>query len=193
MKSGKTVARFGLLVALALILSYLESLLPFSFGVPGIKLGLPNLVVIFALYRMGVRNAAILSLLRVALASILFGSVMSFAYSAVGAALSLLVMWGMKTSGRFGTAGVSVAGALAHNFGQILTAALLLETSRLAWYLPALCISGTAAGRRIQIEYDRAGTFFLHPVEQAAKILLGLLAGNLQAVNLEDAYAIVPP
>ena len=146
MKNGKTAARFGLLVAMALVLSYLESLVPVSFGVPGIKLGLPNLVVIFALYRMGVRDAAILSLLRVTLASILFGSVMSFAYSAVGAALSLLVMWGMKTTGRFGTAGVSVAGALAHNFGQILTAALLLETSRLVWYLPALCISGTVAG-----------------------------------------------
>ena len=146
MKHGKTVARFGLLVALALILSYLESLVPFSFGVPGIKLGLPNLVVIFALYRMRARDATILSLVRVVLASILFGSVMSFAYSAVGAVLSMLVMWRMKSTGRFSVAGVSVAGALAHNFGQILTAALLLETSRLVWYLPVLCVSGTAAG-----------------------------------------------
>ena len=142
----RTLTKMALLAAAALILGYIDSLIPLVPSVPGIKLGLPNLVVIFALYRMGFRDAAILSLLRVTLASILFGSVMSFAYSAVGAALSLLVMWGMKTTGRFGTAGVSVAGALAHNFGQILTAALLLETSMLVWYLPALCISGTAAG-----------------------------------------------
>ena len=144
---GKTVARFGLLIALALVLSYLESLLPLSFGVPGIKLGLPNLVVIFALYRLSPRSAAaVISLLRVLLVSVLFGSVMSLAYSAAGAVLSFLVMWVLKRSGKFGCTGISVAGAVAHNFGQILTAAVLLETSRLTWYLPVLCVSGTAAG-----------------------------------------------
>ena len=146
MRNGKNVARFGLLIALALILSYLESLLPFSFGVPGIKLGLPNLVVIFALYRLSPKAAAVISVLRVLLVSVLFGSVLSLAYSAAGAVLSFFVMWGMKRSGKFGCTGVSVAGAVAHNFGQILTAALLLETSRLTWYLPVLCISGTVAG-----------------------------------------------
>ena len=146
MRNGKTVARFGLLVALALILSYLESLLPFSFGVPGIKLGLPNLVVIFALYRLSPRSAATISILRVLLVAVLFGSVLSLAYSAAGAVLSFLVMWGLKRSGKFGCTGVSVAGAVAHNFGQIFMAALLLETGRLVWYLPVLCISGTVAG-----------------------------------------------
>ena len=146
MRNEKTIARFGLLIALALILSYLESLIPFSFGVPGIKLGLPNLVIIFALYRLSFRDAVLLSLIRVVLASILFGSILSFAYSAAGAVLSLLVMWGTKSSDRFSTTGVSVAGALAHNLGQILMAALLLETSRLAWYLPPLCVSGAVAG-----------------------------------------------
>ena len=146
MRDGKTLARFGLLIALALILSYLESLLPLSFGVPGIKLGLPNLVVIFALYRLSPRAAAVISVLRVLLVSVLFGSVLSLAYSAAGAVLSFLIMWGLKRSGKFSCTGVSVAGALAHNAGQILAAALLLETSRLAWYLPVLCISGTVAG-----------------------------------------------
>ena len=146
MINGKTVARFGLLVALALILSYLESLVPLSFGVPGIKLGLPNVVVVFALYRLSPKSAAIISLIRVLLAAVLFGSVLSLAYSAAGAVLSFLVMWGMQRSGKFSETGVSVAGALAHNAGQILAAALLLETSRLTWYLPALCISGTIAG-----------------------------------------------
>ena len=146
MRNGKNIARFGLLVALALILSYLESLVPLPFGVPGIKLGLPNLVVVFALYRLSPKSAAIISLIRVLLASVLFGSVLSLAYSAAGAVLSFLVMWGMQHSGKFGETGVSVAGALAHNFGQILAAALLLETSRLTWYLPVLCVSGTIAG-----------------------------------------------
>ena len=143
---GKAIARFGLLIALALVLSYLESLIPLSFTVPGIKLGLPNLVVIFALYRLSPKAAALISLLRVLLVSVLFGSVLSLAYSAAGAVLSFLVMWVMKRSGKFGCTGVSVAGAVAHNAGQILTAAVLLETSRLTWYLPVLCVSGTAAG-----------------------------------------------
>ena len=146
MRNGKTIARFGLLIALALVLSYLESLLPLSFGVPGIKLGLPNLVVIFALYRLSPRSAAVISLIRVLLSAVLFGSVLSLTYSAAGAVLSFLVMWGMQRSGKFGETGVSVAGAVAHNAGQILTAMLVLETGRLAWYLPVLCLSGTAAG-----------------------------------------------
>ena len=80
------------------------------------------------------------------LAAVLFGSVLSLAYSAAGAVLSFLVMWGMQRSGKFGETGVSVAGAVAHNAGQILTAMLVLETGRLVWYLPVLCLSGTAAG-----------------------------------------------
>ena len=88
----KQIARAGLLTALALVLSYLESLVPLSFAVPGIKLGLPNLAVIYALYRLRPRMAALISLLRVLLAAVLFGSVLSLAYSAAGAVLSLLVM-----------------------------------------------------------------------------------------------------
>ncbi len=110
------------------------------------KLGLANVAVVFALYRLGPRAAALISLLRVLLVSLLFGSVLSLAYSAVGAVLSFLVMWGMRAGGKFGCTGVSVAGALAHNAGQVLTAAVLLETGRLVWYLPALCVSGTVAG-----------------------------------------------
>ena len=146
MRSKKSVARFGLLIALALVLSYLESLLPLSFSVPGVKLGLTNLVVIFALYRLSPAAAGVISILRVLLASVLFGSVLSLAYSAAGAVLSFLVMLLLLRSGKFGCTGVSVAGALAHNAGQILAAACLLETNRLVWYLHVLCISGTVAG-----------------------------------------------
>ncbi len=142
----RTVALTGLLIALALVLSYLESLVPLSFAVPGIKLGLPNLVIVFALYRLRPATAAAISLLRVALVALLFGSALSLAYSAAGAVLSFAVMLLLKRSGRFGCAGVSVAGAVAHNLAQIATAALLLETPSLAWYFPVLCVSGTVAG-----------------------------------------------
>ena len=142
----KSVALTGLLIALALILSYLESLVPMSIAVPGVKLGLPNLVIVFALYRLRPGAAAAISLLRVALVALLFGSVLSLAYSAAGAVCSFLVMLLMKRTGRFGCTGVSVAGAVAHNLAQVAAAALLLETGALAWYLPVLCLTGTLAG-----------------------------------------------
>ena len=142
----KSVALTGLLIALALILSYLESLVPMSLAVPGVKLGLPNLVIVFALYRLRPGVAAAISLLRVALVALLFGSVLSLAYSAAGAVCSFLVMLLMKRTGRFGCTGVSVAGAVAHNLAQVAAAALLLETGALAWYLPVLCLTGTLAG-----------------------------------------------
>ena len=143
---AKNVALYGLLIALALVLSYLESLVPLSFAVPGIKMGLPNIVVVFALYRLRARDAAVISLVRVLLVSVLFGNVFSLAYSAAGAALSLLVMLLLKSTGKFSETGVSVAGAVAHNAGQILVAVFVLETGRLVYYLPVLCISGTIAG-----------------------------------------------
>jgi len=146
MKRGIIAARFGLLLALSLVLSYLESLVPLSFSVPGVKLGLPNLVIVFALYKLGKREAIILSLLRVLLATLLFGNILTMLYSASGAIFSFLAMCGLQSSGKFGCTGVSVAGAVAHNCGQILAAVLLLETSRLAWYLPVLCVSGVVAG-----------------------------------------------
>ena len=144
MKASK-VARYGLLVALALVLSYAESLIP-PVGVPGVKLGLPNLAVVFALYRLGAVDAWVISLIRVGLAALLFGNGVSLAYSITGAALSLLVMCLLKRTGKFSETGVSVAGGVSHNIGQILVAVILLGTTRLAWYLPVLCVSGTVAG-----------------------------------------------
>ena len=144
MKASK-VAQYGLITALALVLSYLESLLP-PLGVPGMKLGLPNLAIVFALYRLSFKDACVISLVRVALAALLFGNGASLAYSAAGAALSLALMGLLHKTGKFSNIGVSVAGGVAHNGGQILVAMALLETSRLAWYLPVLWISGTVAG-----------------------------------------------
>lgn len=145
MKS-KQVARYALLVALAMALSWLESLVPLSAAVPGVKLGLTNLVVIFALYRMGAGDAAVISLIRVLLVSFTFGNAYSFAYSMAGAALSLAVMVLLKKTGKFSILGVSIAGGVCHNIGQILVAMAVLGTGKIAWYLPALLVSGVAAG-----------------------------------------------
>ena len=146
---SKRAARYALLVALAMVLSWLESIVPLSAAVPGMKLGLTNLVVVFALYRLSVRDAVTISLLRVLLVSMTFGNAYSFAYSLAGAALSLTVMVLLKRSDQFSITGVSIAGGVCHNIGQILVAMAVLGTARLVWYLPALLVSGTAAGAAI--------------------------------------------
>jgi heptaprenyl diphosphate synthase len=110
------------------------------------KLGLTNLVVIFALYRMRSVDAAIISFVRVLLVSFTFGNAYAFAYSMAGAVLSLLIMLALKKSGRFSTVGVSIAGGVGHNLGQIIVAALVLETEKIFFYLPVLMVSGMAAG-----------------------------------------------
>ncbi len=143
---SRRIARYALLTALAMVLSWLESMIPVSNAAPGMKLGLTNLVVIFALYRMGLRDAAVVSLIRVLLVSFTFGNAYSFAYSMAGALLSLGVMALLKRTGKFSILGVSVAGGVCHNIGQILVAIAVLETARLAYYLPVLLVSGTAAG-----------------------------------------------
>lgn len=145
MKSRR-IALLGISVALAMILSYLESLVPLSFAVPGIKMGLANLVILFLLYRQGLLDACIVSLIRVVLSSLLFGNAMSLIYSLAGAVLSLAVMTLLKKWDRFSCVGVSVAGGIFHNIGQILAAVLLLETTQIAYYLPVLLISGIVTG-----------------------------------------------
>lgn len=142
----KNLARYALLTALAMALSWLESLLVFPGLLPGMKVGLANIVVVFALYRLGLREAAVLSLARVLLVSFTFGNAYSFAYSLAGAALSLAVMAGLKKWDRFSLLGVSVAGGVCHNLGQLAVAMAVLGTARLGWYLPVLLASGTAAG-----------------------------------------------
>ena len=149
MKAGsasRALTRYALLVALAMVLSWLESLVPLSLAVPGVKLGLANLVVIFTLYKLGPRQAAIISLVRVLLVTFTFGNAFSFAYSLAGAALSLLVMLLLRKTGKFSMLGVSIAGGVCHNIGQILVAMAVLRTAELMWYLPALLAAGIAAG-----------------------------------------------
>ena len=117
-----------------------------SFAVPGIKLGLANIAVIFALYKLGAKEAVLVSLVRIVWIAILFGNVLTLAYSVAGAALSLTLMILLKRADRFSVVGVSVVGGIMHNTGQILVAMLIMETAQLVYYLPVLCISGIAAG-----------------------------------------------
>ncbi len=131
-------------IALAMIFSYIESLVP-SPGIPGVKMGLANIVVVFCLYRLGWKEAAIVSLLRVFLVSLLFGHAMSLMYSAAGAALSLLGMIGLKATDRFSCVAVSVIGGVLHNAGQILVAWALMGPN-VVYYLPVLIVSGTVTG-----------------------------------------------
>ena len=147
----KKVARMGLLVALSMILSYVESLIPAFVAVPGVKMGLANIVVVFALYTLGPLEALSVSLLRVVLSSLLFGSVLSLAYSFSGALLSLAGMVIMKKTKLFSTLVVSVTGGVLHNVGQILVACLVLETDVLLYYLPVLILSGTITGAVIGV------------------------------------------
>ena len=147
MNKSKSVAFFGVCTALAMILAYVEVLLPPIFpAVPGIKMGLPNIIIVFLLYRRGSISAIAVSLLRVALVSMLFGNAMALLYSLSGAILSLLVMIILRKLNFLSTVGVSVAGGVAHNVGQILMAMLLLETSELFYYLVVLTVTGTIAG-----------------------------------------------
>lgn len=145
MKKTKRLVLLAMLTAVAMILSYVESLLP-SVGIPGVKMGLANIAVIFALFRFGWKEAAALSLVRVVLVSLLFGSVGAMLYSLAGAVLSLAVMALLRRIDRFSTVGVSVAGGVAHNAGQILMAMLILRTKQLLGYLPVLAVSGIAGG-----------------------------------------------
>lgn len=149
--SGKQISEYGLMIALAMVLSYVEYLIPFSFAVPGVKLGLANIVVIFALYRLGIPQAFVISLIRVLLMTFMFGNAFALMYSLSGAVFSLCVMILLFKIGRFSSVGVGVAGGVAHNIGQILCAMVLLETERLIYYLPVLMISGTIAGIAIGV------------------------------------------
>ena len=150
MKIGK-IARYSLLIAVALILSYVEAQIPAFFAVPGMKLGLTNLVVLVALYLMDYKSAVAINLLRIFLVSVLFGSGVSLAYSVAGGLLSGLVMMLLKKTERFSIVTVSIAGGVSHNIGQILVAMALLGTKSLAWYLLVLWFTGIASGAVIGI------------------------------------------
>ena len=154
--SPQQLATMGMLSALALALSFLESLIPFQPGLPGVKLGLANLVIVFALYRMNVHSALLINTVRILLSSLLFSGLFGLLYSAAGAAASLAAMTLLLQINRkreqagksilFSIFGVSMTGGVFHNLGQLLIAIFILSSLNLVYYLPVMIISGIAAG-----------------------------------------------
>ena len=142
----KKIAVLALAIALAMILSFVESQIPAFVAIPGVKIGLANIAVVFVLYKLGWKEAVLISLVRVFMVSVLFGTAVSLFYSVAGAVLSLTGMVLLKRTGLFSTVAVSVTGGVLHNVGQILMACLLLETNVIVYYLPFLILSGVIAG-----------------------------------------------
>lgn len=145
MKTKKTTA-MGLCIAMAMILSYVESQIPAFYAIPGIKIGLANIVVVFALYKFGWKEAVLISFVRIFLIATLFGSAVSLLYSVAGAVLSLGGMMILKKLNLFSEVAVSVSGGVLHNLGQILMAMFIMGTELLAYYFPFLMFSGILSG-----------------------------------------------
>ena len=143
---SRKTAFCGLVLALALMAGYVESLIPVGIAITGIKLGAAKSVILILLYMVGVRESFIVNISRVVVSGFLFGSMSSILYSLSGAILSLLIMTLLKKTDRFSISGVSMAGGVAHNIGQLTIAALVLETSAVWYYLPVLIISGSLTG-----------------------------------------------
>lgn len=142
----KRVALSGMMVALAFVFSYIEFLLPLPFGIPGMKLGLANLVVLLCLYTLGAPMAAVVSLIRILLAGFTFGSISGMLYSLAGGVLSFLIMWLCYRRKQFSPIGVSMLGGVLHNIGQLLVAFALLGVSGVIYYLLPLLITGAVTG-----------------------------------------------
>jgi heptaprenyl diphosphate synthase len=152
----KQLVTLSALIAVAMILSYIESMIPAFVAVPGVKMGLSNIATVFALYALGWQYAICVSVVRVFLSALLFGNFVSLIYSLSGAALALALMILLKKLDRFSSVGVSVAGGVGHNAGQIIAACIVMENAAISLYIIPLIISGTLSG-----------------------IVIGLVAGNL--------------
>lgn len=164
MKTEK-ITRLALLLALGLILSYLESLLPVMYFVPpGVKLGLSNLVTMFVLYQFGGKDALLILSLRVVLSGFMFSGLTSIIFGMAGGALCVIVMSLLKRIGIFSVMGVSMAGAVCHNLGQLIAACFVVSNANMLYYLPILCaaglISGIVTGYISALLINRLGHFF---------------------------------
>ena len=143
------LAVYGMLTGLAFVLSYVESLIPVPIPIPGVKLGLANLVTITGLYTVGVRGTAAVSLARILLAGLTFSGLSGMLYSLAGWGLSLGLMILARKTGWFSQTGVSIIGGVGHNVGQLAAAALIVETMEVFYYLPVLLAAGCIAGALI--------------------------------------------
>ena len=140
------VAYFGVFTALALIFSYVESLIPIYMGIPGVKLGLANLIIVIALYKMSIKETYILSVVRIVLAGFMFGNLFGILYSLAGGILSLTTMCILKKTDKFSVYGISMVGGVFHKIAQLIMAAIVLESVSIGYYFPVLLISGLVTG-----------------------------------------------
>lgn len=147
----KKITVYGMITALAVVLSWLEAQIPPFFPVPGMKIGLTNIIVIIALYKMGNLSAMAVNILRIVLVSFLFGGPSALLYSLSGGMLSTLVMILFKKTGKLKTVSVSIAGGIFHNVGQIIIAMLMMNTTGIMWYLAVLWFSGAVSGTLIGV------------------------------------------
>lgn len=145
MRSSK-VAQYGLFAALAILMGYVEMLIPLPLLVPGMKLGLANVIIVIVLYHMDTKSAFFISLVRVLMSGLLFQGFAGLLYSLTGALLSLGVMALLKKTGKVSITGVSVMGGVFHNVGQIIVAAAVVENIKMAYYLPFLLVTGVVTG-----------------------------------------------
>ena len=146
MSITKKITTLGIFVSLAMIFSYVEVLIPFNFGIPGIKLGLANLVIVIGLYSLRLNEVLTISIIRIIICGFLFGNGMSIIYSLAGGILSFIAMAIIRKVNIFSIVGVSVMGGVFHNVGQILSASIVMKTTVVAYYLPILMIAGTITG-----------------------------------------------
>ena len=147
----KKTAYLGVMLALALICSYVEVLVPVPVGIPGIKLGLANIVIVFAMYSIGFKEALVLSIMRVTISGFMFGNVVAIVYSLAGGLLSLLIMYALKRTDKLCCISVSIAGGIAHNIGQIIIATILVDNYYVLYYVPVLMIAGFLTGACIGV------------------------------------------
>ena len=146
MSKSKKITTLAILVTLALMLSFVESQIPPIVPIPGIKIGLTNVIILFVLYKFGIKEACLVSVIRVGLVALLFGNLQSMLFSLSGATLSIVGMALLKQVPKFSLIGVSVVGAVCHNIGQIIMACIIMETNIIVYYLPFLLVSATLTG-----------------------------------------------
>ena len=143
---GRTVAFLGVMLSLSLVMAYIETFITLPFTIPGVKIGLANIITLMLLYQSGWKQALTVGVLRVILSGFLFGSLFGILFGMTGMVLSLIVMSVTKGCGRFSVRGVSMAGGVSHNIGQIIAALVVTETPGVIWYLPALLVAGLVMG-----------------------------------------------
>lgn len=144
--STQKLTRLAMFLALSLILSYLESLIPVSASIPGIKIGLANIITMYMIYCYSIRETVVIMFLRVIISGFMFSGLTTIIFGILGGMVCIIVMWLLKRTSLFSIMGVSMAGAVAHNAGQILAAYIVIQNAEIIYYMPYLCISGLVTG-----------------------------------------------